>query len=129
MTPHNPQENVQNGSPFEMMYPAIMPPDSEAPDDAFRRKQAEYLPRFFQHIECAIAVFEGGGFMASLKRSALVAILLLSRKRFPVFVRSSLQQALVDDPPQTFGFDGAAALAAIERLERGAESERQLKRA
>src|SRR5262245_42455168 len=106
----------------------IMPPESEAPDDAFKRKQAEYLPRFFQHLDCAIAVFEGDGFMASLKRSALIAILLLSRKRHPVFVRSSLKDALVTDPPRRLGFDGAQALAEIQQLEREAELERRLRR-
>jgi hypothetical protein len=99
----------------------IMPIDSAAPDDAFRKQQALYLPAIFANLEFAIAVFEGNGFIASLKRSALVAILLLSKQRHPLYVRQSLEAALIQDPPRPFNFDASKALAQLlENMSHGA---------
>ena len=36
----------------------IMPSDSSAPDDSFRRVQASHLPKIFANLEYAICVFE-----------------------------------------------------------------------
>src|SRR5215207_2266000 len=52
----------------------MMPPDSKIPSDEFRKAQAAALPRIMEHVEFAVAVFEGTGFMLALKRSALGAI-------------------------------------------------------
>lgn len=94
----------------------IMPPESQPPDEAFRKEQATHLPTMFAHMDYAIAVFEGTGFVASLKRSALVAILLLSKQRHSVYVRHSLEDALITHPPRPFDFDGPRALEQLELL-------------
>src|SRR6188474_3014716 len=52
----------------------LMPPDSKIPSDEFRKAQAAALPEIMEHLEFAVAVFEGSGFMLALKRSALGAI-------------------------------------------------------
>jgi hypothetical protein len=93
----------------------IMPPDSAAPDESFRKAQASQLPTIFSNLEFAICVFEGTGFIASLKRSALVGILLLSPRRYPVFVRPTLEDALVRDPPKPFSFDAGKALLQLRQ--------------
>src|SRR3954462_10782981 len=68
----------KQGTPLIGLF--IMPRDSAAPDDAFRKAQAQRLSEIMGHLDYAIAVFEGDGFFSSLKRSALVAILLLAPK-------------------------------------------------
>jgi hypothetical protein len=93
----------------------IMPPDSGAPSDPFRKAQAARLPEIMSHLHYAVAVFEGEGFKTSLKRSALVAILMLTPKRFPIHVRSSVREALVDKPAGPVDFDGKRALLELQR--------------
>lgn len=94
----------------------IMPEDSAAPGEEFRKEQANLLPEIMDCIEYAIAVFEGGGFGASIKRSALVGILLLSGKRHHVHVRSSVEQALVTKPPRELPFNGKIAVEKLQLL-------------
>ena len=67
------------------------------------------------NLDYAIAVFEGTGFTSSLKRSALIAILLLSGRRHAVFVRSTVEEALIHDPPKPLSFDGARAIGELGR--------------
>jgi hypothetical protein len=93
----------------------IMPPDSAAPSESFRKAQAAKLPEIMGHLRYAVAVFEGEGFTTSLKRSALVAILMLSRKRFPIYVRSSAREALLDKPAGPIDFDAKRALLELGR--------------
>jgi len=88
----------------------VMPPDSGAPPEDFRKVQAAQLPTIMANLEFAVAVFEGTGFRASLKRSALVGILLLSPKRYPIYVRSSVEDALLRDPPKPIRFNGYKAI-------------------
>jgi len=93
----------------------IMPQDSKPPDEAFRKAQARLLPDIMSHLEYAICVFEGTGFMSSLKRSALVAIMMLSPRRQQVHVRASVQEALLSDPPRPMKFDVHKAIAELQR--------------
>jgi hypothetical protein len=93
----------------------IIPSDSAPPDDVFRKIQASHLPSIFANLEFAICVFEGTGFFASLKRSALIAILLLSPRRHPVYVRPTLEDALVRDPPKAFKFNASKALIQLKQ--------------
>jgi hypothetical protein len=88
----------------------IMPENSSAPDDYFKKEQAALLVKIMANLTFAVAVFEGTGFAASLKRSALVAILLLSGQRQKIYVRSSVEEALVRDPPGPLGFSAHKAL-------------------
>jgi len=93
----------------------IMPKDSLAPDGAFRKAQAARLPDIMSNLKYAICVFEGEGFMASLKRSALVGILLLSPRRFPVHVRASVEEALLTNPPEPTQFNVPLLMAELKR--------------
>jgi hypothetical protein len=103
-----------HGKPVVGLF--IMPPDSVAPDEAFRRAQAARLPEIMSNLCYAVAVFEGGGFVSSLKRSALVAILLLAPKRYPIHVRASVEDALLGKPPGPIDFDAKRACAELRRL-------------
>jgi hypothetical protein len=49
-----------------------------------------------------------------LKRSALIAILFLSGRRYPVHVRSTVEEALLRDPPKPLSFDAAKAIAELD---------------
>lgn len=95
----------------------IMPENSTAPDDQFKKEQATLMPKIMQNLTFAIAVFEGTGFAASLKRSALVAILLLTGQRQKIFIRSSVEEALVRDPPGPLGFSAHKALNDLRALD------------
>lgn len=91
----------------------IMPEGSPPPNETFRKEQAAVLDGLMDHLQFAVAVFEGSGFATSLKRSALVAILLLTNKRQKVFVRNSVEEALITNPPQPLDFDATRAVATI----------------
>lgn len=93
----------------------IMPPDSQAPDEQFRKAQAEKLPGIMQDLEYAVAVFEGNGFIASLKRSALVGILLLVPHKYPIHVRSTVTEALITHPAGPITFNAQRALEELTR--------------
>jgi hypothetical protein len=103
------------GAPLVGLF--VMPQDSAAPDEVFRKAQANKLPEIMKHLEFAVAVFEGQGFISSVKRSALVAILLLAAKRHPVYVRATVEDALFRDPPGPIRFD--AQIAIVELRKRG----------
>jgi len=107
------QAHEHQGKPLVALF--IMPPDSAAPTEPFRKAQAARLPDIMSHLHYAVAVFEGEGFKTSLKRSALVAILMLSRKRFPIHVRSSVKEALLDNPAGPIDFDAKRALLELGR--------------
>jgi hypothetical protein len=93
----------------------IMPDGSAAPDSNFRKAQADHMPRIMSHFHYVVCVFEGEGFMASIRRNALAGILLLSGRRFPVHVRASIQEALVTKPAGQVTFNVPLALAEIRR--------------
>ena len=93
----------------------IMPPESAPPDEAFRKAQARKLPAIMQNLSYAVAVFEGSGFIACLKRSALVAILLLAPKKYSIHVRSSVEEALVSNPAGPIEFNAKLTLVEMKR--------------
>ena len=93
----------------------VMPPNSKIPSDEFRKAQAAALPDIMEHLEFAVAVFEGSGFMLALKRSALGAILLLAPKRFSIHVRASVEEALIEDPPKPIHFDARRAIDELKK--------------
>lgn len=91
----------------------IMPEGSPAPGDEFKKEQARVMEQVMDNLNFAVAVFEGSGFATAMKRSALIAILLLTGKRQKISVRSTVRDALVKDPPGELGFDGARAYAQV----------------
>lgn len=103
----------KQGRPLVGLF--IMPPESAAPDDGFRKAQAEKLPEIMGNLSYAVAVFEGSGFVSSLKRSALVAILLLAPKKHPIHVRSTVEEALLSHPAGPIEFDAARTLNELKR--------------
>lgn len=104
---------AKQGRPLVGLF--IMPPDSTAPDDRFRKAQAQKLPEIMENLSYAVAVFEGSGFISSLKRSALVAILLLAPKRHPIHVRSTVEEALLINPAGPIDFDAKRTLVELKR--------------
>lgn len=107
------QAYERQGKPLVALF--IMPSDSKNPSDAFRKEQAAALPDIMAHVEFAVAVFEGSGFVIALKRSALGAILLLAPKRYSIHVRASVEEALIQDPPKPLRFDARRAIAELRQ--------------
>src|SRR4051812_42015 len=107
------EARTRQGKPLVGLF--IMPPDSAAPDEAFRKAQASKLPEIMQNLSYAVAVFEGSGFIASLKRSALVGILLLAPKKYAIHVRSTVEEALFINPAGPIEFDPKRTLAELKR--------------
>jgi hypothetical protein len=62
-----------------------------------------------------VAVFEGSGFISSLKRSALIGILLLAPKKYSIHVRSSVEEALLLNPAGPVEFNARNTLAELKR--------------
>lgn len=104
---------AKQGKPLVGLF--VMPPNSKIPSDEFRKAQAAALPDIMEHLEFAVAVFEGSGFMLALKRSALGAILLLAPKRFSIHVRASVEEALIEDPPKPIRFDARRAIDELKK--------------
>lgn len=104
---------AKQGRPLVGLF--IMPPDSAPPDDTFRKAQAKKLPEIMANLTYAVAVFEGSGFIASLKRSALIAILLLAPKKYSIHVRSTVEEALLSNPAGPVNFDAKRTLAELQR--------------
>ena len=107
------ESREKQGKPLVGLF--IMPPDSGAPDDAFRKAQAKKLPEIMSNLTYAVAVFEGTGFISSLKRSALVGILLLAPKRYAIHVRSTVEEALLLNPAGPIEFNAKVTLAELKR--------------
>jgi hypothetical protein len=104
---------TKQGKPLVGLF--IMPPDSSAPDEAFRKAQAKKLPEIMENLSYAVAVFEGSGFISSLKRSALIGILLLAPKKHPIHVRSTVEEALILNPAGPIEFNPKTTLAELKR--------------
>lgn len=104
---------TEQGRPLVGLF--IMPQDSSAPDEAFRKAQAQKLPEIMANLTYAVAVFEGTGFISSMKRSALVGILLMAPRRHPIHVRSTVEEALIHNPAGPIEFDANRALAELKR--------------
>lgn len=107
------EARAKQGKPLVGLF--IMPSDSTAPDDAFRKAQARKLPQIMDNLSYAVAVFEGTGFISSLKRSALVGILLLAPKKHPIHVRSTVEEALLLNPAGPIEFNARLTLAELKR--------------
>jgi hypothetical protein len=103
----------KQGKPLVGLF--IMPPDSTAPDEAFRKAQAKKLPEIMGNLVYAVAVFEGTGFVSSLKRSALIGILLLAPRKYSIHVRSTVEEALLINPAGPIDFNAKTALAELKR--------------
>ena len=104
---------AKQGKPLVGLF--IMPPDSAAPDEAFRKAQAQKLPEIMSHLSYAVAVFEGTGFISSLKRSALVGIMLLAPKKHQIHVRSTVEEALLLNPAGPIEFNAKLTIAELKR--------------
>jgi hypothetical protein len=81
-----------------LVYIAIAPEDSPAPDDNVRKAMMDAMEKMLEQCETLHFVFEGKGFSHTIKRSALTSILLASGKRGKVFVNDSVEDALATAP-------------------------------
>ena len=93
----------------------VMPKDHVVPDEAFRKAQASRLPDIMACVDWVVAVFEGVGFVSSIKRSALAGILMLAPQKYPIHVRASIEEALLTKPPGPMRFDPKEAIQELKR--------------
>lgn len=76
-------------------FVAIVPGDSQAPDEKMRRAFADTMEEVLTHCRTMHFVMEGEGFKHSILRNALATVLLIRGQRNRIFVHRSLGEALI----------------------------------
>lgn len=77
-----------------LVYVAVIPPGTDAPDDETRWAMMDGMEELLQHCSSVHFVVEGDGFRHVLHRSALSGVLLIGGKRGRVFVHRTTRAAL-----------------------------------
>lgn len=72
----------------------ILPPDSRPPPDDVKRAVKTLLTRMAPQISCLAYVIEGSGFKAVAVRAALVGMKIFSSRPYPIYVETSLSDAI-----------------------------------
>jgi hypothetical protein len=78
-----------------LFFVAIVPADSQPPDERMRKAFAETMDTVLGHCRTMHFVIEGDGFKHSILRNALAAVLLVRGQRSRIFVHRSLSEALI----------------------------------
>lgn len=94
----------------------IAPEDSGIPDRAFSVIQAGVTPTVTRYIYAGAMVFKGMGAGPILKRTAFTAMTLLLRTECPIYVRSSVEDAIIGRPPANMQYDPIATLERLRKL-------------
>jgi hypothetical protein len=82
-----------------MVYVAVIPVDSEPPEDPVRKEMMRTMDGMLEHCSTMHFVLEGTGFKHAMARSALSGILLVSGRRGRVFVHRTLAEAIQQAEP------------------------------
>jgi hypothetical protein len=77
-----------------VVYVAIVPEDSVAPDAETRRAFIERMDEVLAHCHTMHFVMEGRGFKSAMRRNALGMVLMVRGRRNKIFVHDTLQDAL-----------------------------------
>lgn len=72
----------------------ILPPDATPPPDEVKRCVKASLLRVASAISCLAYVIEGSGFKAVAARATLVGMKIFSARPYPIYVETSLYEAL-----------------------------------
>jgi hypothetical protein len=72
----------------------ILPPDAKPPPDEVKRTVKVALARVASSLSSVAYVIEGTGFKGVAVRAALVGMKIFSSRPYPIYVESSLRQAV-----------------------------------
>jgi hypothetical protein len=72
----------------------ILPPDARPPPDDVKRSVKSMLMRLASSISCLCYVIEGTGFKGVAARATLVGMKIFSSRPYPIYVETSMQEAL-----------------------------------
>lgn len=72
----------------------ILPPDAKPPPDDVKRTVKSLLLRLGSSISCLAYAIEGTGFKGVAARATLVSMKIFSSRRYPIYVETSVPQAL-----------------------------------
>ena len=81
-------------------YPAgiaclvILPPETRPPPDDIKQAVKSLLGRMVRSLSCLAYVVEGTGFKGVATRATLVGMKIFSARPYPIYVETSVQEAL-----------------------------------
>jgi len=92
----------------------ILPPDVGEPDEGVRKMFADRLEPILAFCTCAVTVVEGTGLAHSVRVSVMAGMTLLVRQR-GLYVRNSLEDALIKKRPADLDVDGAGVIKELQK--------------
>lgn len=84
---------ASKGAGKSLIYVALSPEDSPAPDAETRKSMINVFDALSQHCRAIHLVYEAKGFKASIKRSVMTGIVLANRSLRGVRVHRSMEEA------------------------------------
>lgn len=72
----------------------ILPPDAKPPPDDIKKGVKALLTRLAPSLSCLAYVIEGTGFKGVAARAALVGMKIFASRPYPIYVETSMQEAL-----------------------------------
>lgn len=93
----------------------VVPPKVGLPNADVRKVFTDQLATMMQSARCMVMVLEGEGLLHSVKLSVVTGIQLLMSHQKSIYVRDSLEEALIRKKPPELAVDGLAVLQEIKR--------------
>jgi len=72
----------------------ILPPEAKPPPDDIKRSVKSALTRLAPSLSCLAYVIEGTGFRGVAARATLVGMKIFSSRPYPIYVETSVQEAI-----------------------------------
>ena len=72
----------------------ILPPEAKPPPDDVKRSVKSALTRLAPSLSCLAYVIEGTGFRGVAARATLVGMKIFSSRPYPIYVETSVQEAI-----------------------------------
>jgi hypothetical protein len=92
----------------------ILPTDVSGGDREIRKTFVSKLDRMLAVTTCVVVVLEGEGLAHSIRVNTMAGITLLARQR-GLYVRNSLEDALLKRRPSELEVDGATAIKELQK--------------
>jgi len=72
----------------------MLPPSTKPPSEELKKRVKTLLTRLAQQLACLAYVVEGTGFKGVAARASLVGMKIFSSRPYPIYVETSLHEAL-----------------------------------
>jgi hypothetical protein len=103
----------------------ILPPHAKPPPDEVKRTVKEAFMRLAMSLSSLAYVIEGTGFKGVAARAALIGMKIFSSRRYPIYVETSLHEALSKTVPHMAN----SHMVSIEVIMNAITDVRQMRRA